>query len=63
MRGREQEEGEKNSDRDRGGREKDRGARGWEGSKRERGWRKQEYLEKTTDPPQVTDKLYQVHLA
>ena len=30
---------------------------------RARGWRKQEYLEKTTDPSQVTDKLYQVHLA
>ena len=26
-------------------------------------WRKPEYPEKTTDLPQVTDKLYQVHLA
>jgi hypothetical protein len=28
-----------------------------------KGWRKPEYHKKTTDLPQVTDKLYQVHLA
>jgi hypothetical protein len=25
-------------------------------------WKKQDYLEKTTDPPQVTDKLYHIML-